>query len=93
MPRVNQQRRSLVRRTRQHPAWITIGNGIQSHECRLLDVSENGAKLVADIEAPIGSKLRLSNVPRAIVRRECEIVWRRGRMIGVKFVNGVPDTE
>jgi PilZ domain len=89
MPQVKRERRGLVRRSRQHPSWITIDNDIRSYECRVLDVSANGAKLLADIDVPIGSKLRLSIVPHAIVRRECEIVWRKGRMIGVKFAVGV----
>ena len=93
MPRVKRERRGLVRRSRQHLSWITIENDIRSHECRVLDVSANGAKLLADIYAPIGSKLRLSIVPNAIVRRECEVVWRKGRMVGVKFVVGVAKTE
>jgi PilZ domain len=93
MPRVKRERRGLVRRSRQHLSWITIENDIRSHECRVLDVSANGAKLLADIVAPIGSKLRLSIVPNAIVRRECEVVWRKGRMVGVKFVVGVAKTE
>jgi PilZ domain len=93
MPRVKRERRGLVRRSRQHLSWITIENDIRSHECRVLDVSANSAKLLADIDAPIGSKLRLSIVPNAIVRRECEVVWRKGRMVGVKFVVGVAKTE
>jgi hypothetical protein len=85
MPQVKQERRRLVRRSRQHPSWISTENDIRSHECWVLDVSANGAKLIADIDAPIGSKLCLSIVPHSIVRRECEVVWRKGRMIGVKF--------
>ncbi len=90
---LKQERRRLVRRSRRHPSWITTENDIRSHECRVLDVSANGAKLLADIDAPIGSKLRLSIVPHAIVRRECEVVWRKGRMIGVKFAAGIAKTE
>jgi hypothetical protein len=51
----------------------------------MLDVSADGAKLVADIEAPIGSTFQLSVVPKGIVRRECEVVWRKGRALGVRF--------
>jgi PilZ domain len=89
MPQLKQERRGLARRSRQHSSWITIENDIRSHECRVLDVSANGAKLLADIDTPIGSKLRLSIVPHSIVRRECEVVWRKGRMIGVEFMAGV----
>jgi PilZ domain len=93
MPQIRQERRGLVRRSRQHSSWITIENDIRSHECRVLDVTANGAKLLADIDAPIGSKLRLSIVPHAIVRREGKVVWRKGRMIGVKFAVGVTKTK
>jgi hypothetical protein len=83
--RTVQQRRRLIRRTRHHSAWITFERDIQSHECQIIDISADGAKLVADVDAPIGSTLRLSAVPQAVVRRRCEVVWRRGRTIGVKF--------
>jgi len=85
MSQVKQQRRRSARRIRQHRSWITIENDIRSHECQVLDVSADGAKLLADIDAPIGSTFRLSAVPEALVRRKCEVLWRKGRMIGVKF--------
>jgi len=28
---------------------------------------------------------QLSVVPKGIVRRECEVVWRKGRALGVRF--------
>jgi hypothetical protein len=80
-----QQRRRL-RRTRYHSLWITFDRGVQSFECQVLDISTGGAKLVAEIDAPIGTTFRLSAAPQAVVRRRCEIVWRKGRTIGVKFV-------
>lgn len=85
MPQIKQQPRRFVRRIWQYPSWITIENDIRRHECQVVDVSANGTKLVADIDAPIGSKFRLSVVPHAVVGRECEVVWRKGRMISVKF--------
>jgi hypothetical protein len=85
MPQVKQERRRLVRRSRHHLSWITLEGDIRSYECQVLDVSADGAKLTADIEATVGRTFRLSIVPHAIVRRECEVVWRKGRMIGVKF--------
>jgi hypothetical protein len=86
MAQVKQQRRRLTRRIRQHRSWITMENDIQRHECRVLDVSSDGAKLLADIDVPIGSTFRLSVGPEAAVRRKCEVLWRKGRMIGAKFL-------
>jgi len=81
-----EQRRRLPRRARHRSSWITFENDIRSYECQLLDVSADGAKLTADIDARIGSMFQLSVVPHAVVRQRCEVVWRKGRTIGVKFV-------
>jgi PilZ domain-containing protein len=73
------------RRARQHTAWLTFDNDFVSHECQVLDVSLNGAKLVAKIDVAIGSTFKLSTAPHALVRQRCEVVWRRGKMFGVMF--------
>jgi hypothetical protein len=80
------QRRVDQRRQRQHPAWITFDNDFQSHECQVLDVSNGGAKLLTDVATPVGSTFMLSVAPHALVRKPCEVVWRKHRAIGVRFV-------
>ena len=75
------------RRARQHTAWLTLDDDFVSHECQVLDVSLNGAKLVAEIGVEIGSRFRLSTVPHALVRQRCEVVWCRGKMFGVKLIS------
>jgi len=75
------------RRTRQHTAWLTFDDDFVSHECQVLDVSLNGAKLVAKIDVEIGYRFKLSTVPQAHVRQRCEVVWRRGKTFGVKFIS------
>ena len=80
------QPRSSTRKARNHGAWITLDGDVRSHECHVLDVSAGGAKLIADIDTPIGSSLRLSVTPHSIVRRPCQVVWRKGRQIGVTFL-------
>jgi hypothetical protein len=74
------------RRARQHTAWLTFDDDFVSHECEVLDVSLNGAKLVAKIDVAIGSTFKLSTIPHALVRRRCEVVWRRGKMFGAMFI-------
>jgi hypothetical protein len=73
------------RKARHHGAWATFEDDIRSYECRVLDASAAGAKLVADIDAIVGSSFKLSVAPRSLVRKPCEVVWRKGRVIGVKF--------
>lgn len=58
---------------------------IRSFECHVLDISADGAKLVTDIDAPIGVSFYLSAAPHALVRKPCEVIWRRGQQVGVKF--------
>jgi len=79
------KRKRPSRKARHHGAWITLDDDIRSYECRVLDVSAGGAKLVADIDALVGSSFKLSVAPRSLVRKPCEVVWRKGRVIGVKF--------
>jgi hypothetical protein len=75
------------RRARQQSAWLTFDDDFVSHECQVLDVSLNGAKLVGEIGVTIGSTFKLSTVPHALVRQRCEVVWCRGKMFGVKFTS------
>lgn len=81
-----ERRKRNPRRARQHAGWITFDN-IVSHECQVLDVSSKGAKLTADIDGAIGIRFRLSVALHSLVRQSCEVVWRRGRTIGIKFVS------
>ena len=81
------KRKRDPRKKRSHLAWITFDNDIRSYECHVLDVSAGGAKLVADIDVTIGSSFRLSVAPKSLVRKPCEVVWRRGRQIGVMFTD------
>jgi hypothetical protein len=60
-----------------------------SHECQVLDVSLNGAKLIAEFDVAIGSTFKLSTIPDALVRQRCEVVWCRGKTFGVKFVDEI----
>jgi len=72
-------------RSRRHQwAWVTLEGNVIVHDCRVLDVSQNGAKVVIDVAAEIGTRFGLALVPHQ--PRQCEIVWRRGRALGIKFV-------
>ena len=73
-----------ARRRRHQWAWVTLEGDATVHDCRVFDVSQNGAKVVIDIAAEIGTRIGLALVPHR--PRLCEIVWRRGRTLGIKFV-------
>jgi hypothetical protein len=80
------KRKRVPRKARRHKAWITFDHDVRSFECQMFDVSAGGAKLAADIDAVVGTSFRLSVAPDSLVRKPCEVVWRRGRQIGVKFI-------
>jgi hypothetical protein len=65
---ISKQKRE-PRRARQQSAWIMFDDDFASHECQVLDVSLNGAKLVAEIDVAIGSTFKISTVPHALVRQ------------------------
>jgi hypothetical protein len=75
-----------VRRSRQLSAWIAFEGDQSRRECRVMDISLHGAKIVADVDTDIGSRLYFTLVPNAQKGKRCEVIWRRGKMLGIKFV-------
>jgi hypothetical protein len=73
-----------IRRRRQQWATVTLEGETIVHDCHVFDVSQNEAKVVIDVAAEIGVRFGLALVPHRA--RQCEIVWRRGRTLGIKFV-------
>jgi len=55
-------------------------------ECYILDISENGACLdVGDLAVP--KMFGLSLTAGGEVRRVCTLIWRRGELVGVRFIS------
>jgi len=77
-----EQRRQLHRRS----GWISADDGLTEHECLVLDVSSGGARIAADDAMDVRDRFELRLV-RGHHRRElCEVVWRRGKTYGIKFL-------
>jgi hypothetical protein len=77
--------RRAPRKTVDRPAWISIGENLPLRSCRLIDISDCGAKLAIDDvdEVPADFSLWLSR--RGNPRYSCRIVWNRLGVIGVEF--------
>jgi hypothetical protein len=71
-----------VRRTRHLSAWIKV-EGRAHCECQVLDISKHGAKVMVDSVVPGRFELAFFEGGQ---HRVCEVVWRRVKMIGVKFI-------
>ena len=84
-PKLKVKRRE-VRRRRHQSAWITLDDGPANYKCAVEDVAQSGAKITVDTAVEVGSRLDIAFVPRAAARR-CEVVWRRGNRLGLRFIS------
>ncbi len=76
-----------VRRSVRQAGWITLEGGFAARQCTVMDLSATGAKIVVDDPTSVTtSKVRLAFARDARTGRNCEVVWRRGKTVGVKFV-------
>src|SRR5471030_2851038 len=85
-PRVKVQREPR-RQMRRQPAWITVEDGMTKLECFVLDVSPGGARIVTDVAMDVRDRFGLALVPDHPKHQPYEVVWRRGRTYGIKFVS------
>jgi hypothetical protein len=75
-----------TRKSLSQPGWITLEGGFAARQCVVRDLSTTGAKVTIDDPNTLPAKLRLAFSRDARTGRRCEVVWRRGKSVGVKFV-------
>ena len=75
-----------ARKSLQQPGWITLDGGFAARQCVVQDLSTTGAKITIEDSSALPGKLRLAFARDARTGRPCEVVWRRGKSVGVKFV-------
>ena len=75
-----------ARKSLYQPGWITLEGGFAARPCVVRDLSSSGAKLTIDDPNTLPAKLRLAFSRDARTGRPCEVVWRRGNTVGIKFV-------
>jgi PilZ domain len=74
------------RKSLHQAGWITLEGGFAARPCEVQDMSTTGAKVTIDDSNSLPAKLRLAFSRDARTGRACEVVWRRGKSVGVKFV-------
>jgi hypothetical protein len=79
-------RKREARKSLQQPGWITLEGGFAARPCVVRDMSSTGARITIDDPNTLPAKLRLAFARDARTGRACEVVWRRGKTFGVKFV-------
>ncbi len=75
-----------ARKSVQQPGWITLEGGFAARPCVVRDLSSTGAKVTVDDPNALPGKLRLAFSRDARTGRNCEVVWHRGKTVGIKFV-------
>jgi PilZ domain len=67
-------------------AWITLDGGFAARQCLVQDISSSGARISLDEAATLPAMLRLAFARDARTGHKCQVVWRRDRSAGLKFV-------
>jgi hypothetical protein len=75
-----------ARKSLRQPGWITLEGGFAARPCVVEDLSASGAKITVGDNNTLPTKLKLSFSRDTRNGRPCEVVWRRGKTVGVKFV-------
>ena len=79
-------RKREVRRSLRQSAWITLDGGFAARQCVVQNISTAGARITMDDQSVASGRLRLAFARDARTGRNCQVVWRRGKSLGVKFV-------
>ena len=56
-----------------------------------MDISANGAKIISTMPSQVADRFELAFTKGDGRRRRCEVVWRRGKVIGVQFEESQAD--
>ena len=83
-----EQRRSILEYV-DFPAWIDVGDGSQPRSCTVLDVSEDGARVMVASPAELPKEFWLVLSKDRTRRRHCRMVWRSDTQVGVQYLGAV----
>jgi len=61
---------------------LVLLDGFARRDCRLVEVSEGGARLAIDGKTQLPRRFSIAFAPNRSAR-VCELVWRNGHMAGV----------
>ena len=75
-----------TRKSVQQPGWVTLEGGFAARRCVVHDMSSAGAKITVADSSVLAGRVRLAFSRDARTGRNCDVVWRRGKLFGVKFV-------
>jgi hypothetical protein len=74
-----------VRRSRFTRRATLVERGHPDRTCVVLDISSEGAKIVLADSSALPNRFELAFVASG-PPRSCKLIWRRGKVVGLKFV-------
>jgi len=80
------EQRKAKRAHRRQAAWVVLDGGSARISCVLWDISEGGARIAAAHGNALPDVFGLFLTKDGKSRRFCQVVWRRGSQLGVRFV-------
>lgn len=75
-----------ARRRVQCEAWLAPEADFALRPCTVVDLHDEGAQLKVDSAERLPNRFTLTFTRASRAGRRCEVRWRRGRAVGVKFV-------
>jgi PilZ domain len=79
-------RKRDARKSLHQPAWVTFDGGFAARKCVVHDMSSTGAKITIEDSSMLAGRVRLAFSRDARTGRNCQVVWRRGKSFGVRFI-------
>ena len=79
-------KKRAARKSLHQPGWITLEGGFAARPCVVHNLSSSGANVTIEDPNALPANLRLAFSRDARTGQNCEVVWRRGKVVGVKFV-------
>ncbi len=78
-------RRKSVRRAIGYGAKIVALDGSWGRDCRVIDVSDSGARIAVDQPAELPADFMLALSAQGKASRRCHVMWVKETEIGVVF--------
>ena len=79
------ERRAIARKAAKAPAWADPGGVLPVIDCRIVDLSEQGARVVGPLGGAMPAQFRLQ-IDSSRILGAAEVVWREAHCVGVRFL-------
>ena len=80
-------RRARPRRVFNRPVWLFAAPSRKPVMCLAINISHSGAKLRIEPDCQLPETFEMAMSPDRTVTRSCEVVWRDGSSLGVRFLD------